>query len=842
MLVLSHHPFDWLSDGRDVANWVQTRAHLHLCGHVHDADTERLRRGSGTDFVRLTAGAVHGDAGQPLSHGYSIASVFATDDGRRVLRVWPRAWSSANRDFRLDAHNVPEGAHYAEHELRRTRAAASPGASAAAPTFADVSVRTLAVLEEIRGRMLGVSEHAPAPPPSEAFIDDVLVLLISAAIPFEIAERTERYVDVSLTSAAALFPQSHYVMVQAEIARTDDVNAVIDRARAAARTPTVVMVTSRPLAAELERYAVQRGVLHLLVNDFRTRLLQLTPQDRFVAGALASEALARSFNIPDVYVQPDAVPAKPGDAIEDLFFEVRVPALDLVDRFLDSSDSKALFMLGGYGSGKSALAVHLTCRYDTRNTRCRAGYFALRHLQSTAELWNVAARGDRALKAMPGYSGQRCLVILDGLDEVPGAMDPTEKRLNMMRLLQAAQCCDKLIVTARTAYFRGLDDFWSLFAREGETGLWSELARHIPEGGNRPRVTAIILREFDGTQIEEYVATIGRAHGRGEEFAREFFEEMTRCDTRQVYRFLARNPLYLFLLVSTQPWNNQSVGCFADVLEMFVRYWLQRDVEKGPSRWMLTTQDRLDFAEAIAWWMFQNKNIYLTFDEFDAFVSAYYGAGGASAAELASMRLDLQTTGIFACVGGLLHFTVSIYQDYFTACRFYEGPWDDPPVRVPTPEQARLWLGMYETKGGGDEVTSKAAVNWFKRHFRAFLDEKSSLRVDADPTGIIYSPLPEGWDWPRVNANWRLRHLLQASLVVAAPGMNAAERVMFLRLTNKLGLHARASARIVVRPRGRFISTVQVRVGVSHGSVAEGNCVAVRRGGEQPEANCRSAG
>ncbi|MGH8611387.1 MAG: hypothetical protein ACREYF_04885, partial [Gammaproteobacteria bacterium] len=38
--------------------------------------------------------------------------------------------------------------------------------------------------------------------------------------------------------------------------------------------------------------------------------------------------------------------------------------------------------------------------------------------------------------------------------------------------------------------------------------------------------------------------------------------------------------------------------------------------------------------------------------------------------------------------------------------------------------------------------------------------------------------------------------------------------------------------RIVVRPRGRLISTVQVRVGVSHDSVAEGNCVAVRRGGE----------
>ena len=46
----------------------------------------------------------------------------------------------------------------------------------------------------------------------------------------------------------------------------------------------------------------------------------------------------------------------------------------------------------------------------------------------------------------------------------------------------------------------------------------------------------------------------------------------------------------------------------------------------------------------------------------------------------------------------------------------------------------------------------------------------------------------------------------------------------------------------VVRPRWRHISTVKVRVRVYHSSVAESNCVVVRRGGEQLEANCRSAG
>lgn len=47
---------------------------------------------------------------------------------------------------------------------------------------------------------------------------------------------------------------------------------------------------------------------------------------------------------------------------------------------------------------------------------------------------------------------------------------------------------------------------------------------------------------------------------------------------------------------------------------------------------------------------------------------------------------------------------------------------------------------------------------------------------------------------------------------------------------------------LVVRLQWRLISTVQVRVGVCHTSVAEGHCVTARWGGEQPEANSRSVG
>jgi len=46
----------------------------------------------------------------------------------------------------------------------------------------------------------------------------------------------------------------------------------------------------------------------------------------------------------------------------------------------------------------------------------------------------------------------------------------------------------------------------------------------------------------------------------------------------------------------------------------------------------------------------------------------------------------------------------------------------------------------------------------------------------------------------------------------------------------------------LVRLRVHSFRSVEVRAGVCQDPVAEGNCVTVRWGGEQPEANWRSAG
>jgi 3',5'-cyclic AMP phosphodiesterase CpdA len=118
VVVLTHHPLDWLGDGRNANEWMSSVAHVHLCGHIHTANIVRIRTSGGKDYVTVTAGASHDDSGAPSGHGYSLASIVRYDDGRLALRVWPRIWSSTNKDFRVDVDNLPEGSSYYECDLR----------------------------------------------------------------------------------------------------------------------------------------------------------------------------------------------------------------------------------------------------------------------------------------------------------------------------------------------------------------------------------------------------------------------------------------------------------------------------------------------------------------------------------------------------------------------------------------------------------------------------------------------------------------------------------------------------------------------------------------------------
>jgi len=142
VICLGHHPLTsgWLSDEKDALGWIRRNAHLHLSGHVHEAESVDLRSGAGGEFVHVVAGAAHGDrmpAGVPAGHGYNFGEIVHVGGGALELRVWPRRWSEPNKEFRADVDSVPpenmrRGRPYATHRLR----ARLPGVAAPEPAVA----------------------------------------------------------------------------------------------------------------------------------------------------------------------------------------------------------------------------------------------------------------------------------------------------------------------------------------------------------------------------------------------------------------------------------------------------------------------------------------------------------------------------------------------------------------------------------------------------------------------------------------------------------------------------------------------------------------------------------
>lgn len=94
-MVLAHHPFEWLKNGRDFQNRCEKVAQIQLFGHEH---TRRVDEGK--HFLRIRAGAMHPDRDEPdWKPGYNWidVSVDGTGDKRKlVVKVWVRQFETNN--------------------------------------------------------------------------------------------------------------------------------------------------------------------------------------------------------------------------------------------------------------------------------------------------------------------------------------------------------------------------------------------------------------------------------------------------------------------------------------------------------------------------------------------------------------------------------------------------------------------------------------------------------------------------------------------------------------------------------------------------------------------------
>ncbi|AWW37790.1 hypothetical protein DN051_14950 [Streptomyces cadmiisoli] len=135
-VLLTHHPLDWMRDAPEAEARIERWADLHLCGHVHQPESQSRSRGGGSRLVRIQAGATHEyDTGADRGTGsftYSVTSLYTDPQGSVWARIWPRRWVPSRVTFRVDPEAVPDGHLYVDHRIREPRRAPETSTAAAA--------------------------------------------------------------------------------------------------------------------------------------------------------------------------------------------------------------------------------------------------------------------------------------------------------------------------------------------------------------------------------------------------------------------------------------------------------------------------------------------------------------------------------------------------------------------------------------------------------------------------------------------------------------------------------------------------------------------------------------
>lgn len=105
MIVLVHHPLNWLQDSEEAARYFRARARVVISGHEHFPSLNIVAVEDGCDLLMLAAGATApNDIDEKYTYKYNILSL-DWDEASDALAVTinPRTWNFEMKRFECDA-------------------------------------------------------------------------------------------------------------------------------------------------------------------------------------------------------------------------------------------------------------------------------------------------------------------------------------------------------------------------------------------------------------------------------------------------------------------------------------------------------------------------------------------------------------------------------------------------------------------------------------------------------------------------------------------------------------------------------------------------------------------
>src|ERR1039457_173807 len=123
MILLTHHPLEWLRDGDEASAIINEYFDLHLYGHLHLPQARRSTLFQHQGLIGIGAGATyHGLSSTGLGAGeyaYSICALGWDQSGNLKVRLWPRIWSARAGRWQTDHAILDRGIDYGTFDVPR---------------------------------------------------------------------------------------------------------------------------------------------------------------------------------------------------------------------------------------------------------------------------------------------------------------------------------------------------------------------------------------------------------------------------------------------------------------------------------------------------------------------------------------------------------------------------------------------------------------------------------------------------------------------------------------------------------------------------------------------------
>ena len=339
-----------------------------------------------------------------------------------------------------------------------------------------------------------------------------------------------------------------------------------------------------------------------------------------------------------IYIQPYITSTNPYSLPEPAKAQLKDKKL-LKDYFIKevfvkgSHEPKLLCILGDSGTGKTASLTHLFIDYINAHTEEDLPY----HIRLVS-----LGRNNPFVQIDEIEQKDRCILLLDALDENQMAQDPSQYNQFMDKIEVYCDRFARVVITCRPQFFHN---------EQSEPGL-----TNVKWDGKWLAFKKCYLAPFDDNQVQQFLDS--NISFRSSNALRQKAEEIVSKQPLIVIR-----PLVLTFIEDLAK-SDKEVNTVLDVFDIIVEKWINRDVqfvssadvEDRTKQWWTLLSD-------VASYMYKHQNLNITYQELNDLVSASHLTE--------QDKQHFPQRSLLTRSGDDYHFSHKSFYEYFMAYRFF---------------------------------------------------------------------------------------------------------------------------------------------------------------------------